>query len=400
MAKQTLHRLDPRTAMTIKTPGRHSDGGGLYLAIDKKGRRRWCFMYVRGGKRTELGLGGGRDIKLTDARDAAAEHRKTLKKGGDPRAAPEQPKTAIFGEYADAYIETHKAGWKNQKHIDQWTMTLTKYAAPLRKRLVHSITTEDILAVLTPIWNRTPETAERLRGRLEKVLDAAKVENLRSGDNPARWRGHLEHPLTKRRYLSRGHHAALPYAELPDFLAQLRTRVAGAGQALEFAILTATRTSEVLGAQWQEFELADEGSLWVIPKERMKAQREHRVPLSDQAVSLLRVRQAARDKKTAKPTDFVFCADDQPTKPLSIMAMSMLLRRMGYAAGVVTVHGFRSTFRDWASETTATPHDVCEMALAHSIGNKTEAAYRRGDLLQKRRELMVAWAEFCGPGSI
>lgn len=390
MATRTLNKLDPRTAATIKTAGRHSDGGGLYLSIDPTGRRRWVFMYTRDGKRTELGLGGGRDLSLANARKEAGTLRTILASGGDPRSAREKQERQTFGEVADAYVEAMRPSWRNAKHAAQWAMTLTKYAAPIRPRMVEAISTREILEVLQPLWQRTPETAERLRGRIENVLDAAKAKGLRSGENPARWRGHLDQLLPKRQRLSRGHHTALPYADVPAFMANLRGREATAARALEFAILTAARSGEVLGATWAEIDL--DGAVWTVPAARMKAGREHRVPLTTCAVELLRGLDAARDAEKAKPSDRVF-PSAKGDKPLSSMAMAMLLRRMGSA---VTAHGFRSAFRDWASETTGFPHEVCEMALAHTIGNKAEAAYRRGDLFNKRRALMDAWASYCG----
>lgn len=389
MATRTLNKLDPRTAATIKTAGRHSDGGGLYLSIDPTGRRRWVFMYTRDGKRTELGLGGGRDLTLANARKEAGTLRTILASGGDPRSAREKQERQTFGEVADAYVEAMRPSWRNAKHAAQWAMTLTKYAAPIRPRMVETISTRDILEVLQPLWQRTPETAERLRGRIENVLDAAKAKGLRTGENPARWRGHLDQLLPKRQRLSRGHHAALPYVDVPAFMSDLREREATAARALEFAILTAARSGEVLGATWAEIDL--DGAVWVIPAARMKAGREHRVPLSTRTVELLEALDAVRAADKAKPIDPVFAG--AKGKSLSSMAMAMLLRRMGSA---VTAHGFRSAFRDWASETTGFPHEVCEMALAHAIGNKAEAAYRRGDLFNKRRGLMDAWASYCG----
>lgn len=287
-------------------------------------------------------------------------------------------------------MEAMRPSWRNAKHAAQWTMTLTKYAAPIRPRMVETISTREILEVLQPLWQRTPETAERLRGRIENVLDAAKAKGLRTGENPARWRGHLDQLLPKRQRLSRGHHTALPYAEAPSFMADLRGREATAARALEFAILTAARSGEVLGATWAEIGV--DGAVWTVPAARMKAGREHRVPLSTAAVELVRALDAARDAEKAQPSDPVF-PNVKGGKPLSSMAMAMLLRRMG---SPVTAHGFRSAFRDWASETTGFPHEVCEMALAHTIGNKAEAAYRRGDLFAKRRGLMDAWASYCG----
>ncbi|MGS1015501.1 tyrosine-type recombinase/integrase [Allosphingosinicella humi] len=384
MARRTLNKLSATQAAKITKPGRHSDGGGLYLFIDQHGRRRWIFMYVRDGRRTELGLGGGRDLSLANARAEAAKLREILAMGGDPKAErAKDERIPTFGECADAYVEAMKPSWRNAKHAAQWTMTLTKYAKPMRGKSVNAISTQDVLDVLQGLWRRTPETAERLRGRIENVLDAAKAKGHRSGENPARWRGHLDQLLPKRQRLSRGHHAALPYDAMPDFMADLRGRSAVAARALEFTILTAARSGEVLGAQWDEIDT--EKKVWTIPAERMKAGREHRVPLPPRAMEIV----AAMAKLG---TEGYLFPGPKPKKPLSSMAMAMLLRRM---KAEITVHGFRSTFRDWASETTGFPHEVCEMALAHTIGNKAEAAYRRGDLFDKRRKLMEAWAGYC-----
>lgn len=384
MAGRALNKLSATQATKIRTPGRHSDGGGLYLFVDQHGRRRWIFMYARNGKRTELGLGGGRDLSLANARVEATKLREVLAGGGDPKSErAKNDRIPTFGECADAYVEVMKPSWRNAKHAAQWTMTLTKYANSVRGKQVDEIGTQDVLDVLQSLWKRTPETAERLRGRIENVLDAAKAKGHRSGDNPARWRGHLDQLLPKRQRLSRGHHAALAYDTVPDFMASLRGRSAVAARALEFTVLTAARSGEVLGAMWNEIDL--DKKVWAIPPTRMKAGREHRVPLSPRAMEIV-------DAMRKLGTESYVFPGPKPKKPLSSMAMAMLLRRM---KAEITVHGFRSTFRDWASETTGFPHEVCEMALAHTIGNKAEAAYRRGDLFDKRRNLMEAWARYC-----
>lgn len=388
MGKRTLNKLDARTAATLNKPGRHSDGGGLYLSIDLQNRRRWVFLYTKSGKRIELGLGAARDISLALARKEAGRLRSILASGGDPRAARERQQQMTFAQCSDTYIQSMRPSWRSAKHAAQWSTTLTKYAAPLRSRLVDTVGTHEILEVLQPLWQRAPETAERLRGRIERVLDSAKAKGLRNGENPARWRGHLDQLLPKRQRLSRGHHKALPYSDIPSFMLDLRTHEAPAANALEFAILTASRTSEVLGATWREIDL--NAATWIIPAERMKAGREHRVPLSVPAIQLLRSLELARNLERATPLDPVFV--NAKGNALSNMAMAMLLRRIQQN---VTVHGFRSAFRDWASETTSFAHEVCEMALAHTISNKAEAAYRRGDLFLKRRTLMDAWARFC-----
>jgi integrase len=388
---RSINKLSARAVETLKAPGRYSDGGNLYLSISDNGGRRWVFMYRFAGKQREMGLGSASraGTSLARARDLAAEARIALAAGLDPlemrRAARQAERTLpTFAECADAFIETHRSSWRNDKHIAQWIVTLSTHCAPIRGMPIDKIDTEAVLKVLQPIWERLPETAKRLRGRLEKVLDAAAVRGFRTGENPARWRGHLQNLLAKPKTLSRGHHAALPYEQVPEFMAQLRVRQSLAARALEFVILTACRSGEVRGARWDEIDLGK--TVWVIPADRMKAGKEHRVPLSDRATNLLT---SLRETRTS---DFVF-PGTTPGKPLSGMAMAMQLRRMKRDA--ITVHGFRSTFRDWASETTSFPHEVCEQALAHAIGNKTEAAYRRGDLFDKRRKLMEAWAQFC-----
>jgi integrase len=390
MARRTLNRLSAKEAERLKAPGRHSDGGGLYLSIDGNGRRRWVFLYVRRGRRVELGLGGGRDMALASARTEATALRAVLANGEDPKAArASNDPVPTFGQCADAYIEAMHPSWRNAKHAAQWRMTLKTYAKPIRNRLVDDITTQDVLDILQPLWMRVPETAQRLRGRIESVLDAAKARGQRSGENPARWRGHLNQLLPKRRCLTRGHHATLAYDDIPAFMADLRVRPAVAARALEFTILTACRTCEALGAVWDEIDV--ERKLWTIPPSRMKAAKEHRVPLSRRSMEIVA---AMREYGTEGP---LFPGpkpkqSPQPKQPLSTMAMAMLLRRMRSG---ITVHGFRSSFRDWASEVTGFSHEVCEMALAHTIANKAEAAYRRGDLFEKRRKLMEAWASYC-----
>jgi integrase len=392
-----LNRLNDRgiASAGIK-PGRHADGGGLYLVVDRPGgkaaAKRWVFLYRNDGRLREMGLGGLVNVGLADARVKAQEARRILgdrATRGDPLAERRKAAGAVptFGEFADAFVETKGKGWRNEKHRAQWAMTLREYAAPLRGKRIDMIQTEDVLAVLSPIWTEKPETASRLRGRIERVLDAAKAKGLRAVENPARWRGHLDHLLSKRQKLTRGHHAALAYADVPDFIARLRERPAVAASALEFLILTAARTGEVLGTQWSEINL--EAKLWIVPKERMKSHREHRVPLAERAIAIVREMEAARTD------DHVF-PGQRRGRPLSNMSMEMLLRRM--KADGVTVHGFRSAFRDWAGDKTTFPREVAEAALAHSIENETEAAYRRSDALEKRRRLMDAWAAFCAAG--
>ena len=379
-----INRLNARAVATIMKHGRHADGGGLYLSISPNGGRRWVFLFRWHGKPTEIGFGSARDVTLARARELASQARAKLAEGINPKDARKPSEGATFGECADRQIEAMRPSWRNNRHAAQWKMTLQDYAARLRRLPVDRITTEDVLSVLKPLWNDKPETASRLRGRIERVLDAAKAQGLRNGENPARWRGHLDQLLPKRQRLTRGHHAAMGYIELPAFMANLQVREATAAPALEFAILTAARSSEVLGARWDEFDL--NRAVWIVPSQRMKSGREHRVPLSQRALKIVKVMHEARDG------DFVF-PGQKPDKPLSATALLVLLRRMKIESA--TVHGFRSTFRDWAAECTNFPNEVCEAALAHVIENKAEAAYRRGDLFDKRRKLMDAWAVHC-----
>jgi integrase len=379
-----INRLNARAVATITKHGRHADGGGLYLSISPNGGRRWVFLYRWHGKPTEIGFGSARDVKLARARELASAARSKLSEGINPKDVRRHTEGATFGECADRVLEAMRPSWRNPKHAAQWEMTLREYAAPLRRLPVDAITTGDVLSVLKRLWHDKPETASRLRGRIERVLDAAKAQGLRSGENPARWRGHLDQLLPKRQRLTRGHHAAMSYADLPAFMADLQSRQATAALALEFAILTAARSGEVLGARWDEFDL-DHG-IWTVPAERMKAGREHRVPLSRRALKIVKALNEARDGE-------VVFTGQKSGKPLSVMALAMVLRRMKIDG--VTVHGFRSAFRDWAAECTNFTNEVCEAALAHVIENKAEAAYRRGDLFDKRRKLMEAWAAYC-----
>ncbi|WP_408589409.1 tyrosine-type recombinase/integrase [Novosphingobium sp.] len=383
MTSHALNRLSATRVAAIKEAGRYADGGGLFLFVDDT-RRRWLFRYTWHGTKKEIGIGSARSLSLAKAREKAAEFRAMLATGKNPKSERIKAQRIVtFGEYADAFVETMSPSWKNAKHIAQWKMTLTTYAAPIRSLLLHELDTDDVLKVLKPHWSRVPETADRLRGRIENVLDAAKANGLRDGENPARWRGHLDQLLPRRRKSRQGHHAALPFDQMQSFMSKLSDRPAVAARALEFLILTAARTSEVLDANWDEIDLRQR--IWIIPANRMKAEREHRVPLSDSATAIL----IATPETERTGLIFKRTAEEQP---LSIMAMSMLLRRMGIQA---TVHGFRSSFRDWASETTNFPNEVCEMALAHTIPGKAKAAYRRGDLFNKRCELMAAWAKYC-----
>lgn len=390
-----MKRLTALDVRRKKKPGLYSDGLGLYMQVRGGGAKSWIFRYRVGSKLRDMGLGSVNAINLAEARERAAKCRNLRANGVDPIEQRRQEKTAKFAEAArvmtfeqcaTAFIRAHKAGWKNAKHAAQWTATLKTYAYPVFSALpVASVDTALVLKVLEPIWNDKTETATRVRGRIESVLDWARVRGHRHGENPARWRGHLDHLLPKRSKVAAvRHHTALPYDDLPAFMASLRTQTGNAARALEFCILTASRTGETIGARWDEIDM--QAKLWTIPPARMKARREHRVPLPQQAMAILRQMQAHAE------AEFVF-PGDKPNRPLSSMALLMLLRRM--KRDDLTVHGFRSTFRDWAAERTMFPSEVAEMALAHTLSDKVEAAYRRGDLFDKRKLLAETWANFC-----
>jgi integrase len=385
MAK-AVGRLSTLTISRAKS-GMHPDGRGLYLQVSGPRARSWVFRYTINGKTHYLGLGSAYTIDLKRAREDARKARELVHDGIDPIEARKARrmhqrladiKTITFDQAADAYITSHEAGWGNPKHRQQWRNTLKDYASPLIGDLaVSAVDTGLVLKVLEPVWTSRPETASRLRGRIESVLDWAKVRGHRDGENPARWKGHLDHLLPARSRVRKvQHHAALPYGEINALLTLLRAQKGITPLALEFTILTATRTGEVLGARWSEVDTA--AAMWVIRASRMKGGREHRVPLCERALAIL-------EEMRGRDHELVF--------PLSEKAMAMLLRRIG--RNDVTVHGFRSTFRDWAAETTAYPNHVVELALAHAISNGVEAAYRRGDLFEKRRRLMADWARYC-----
>ena len=377
-------------------PGYYFDGAGLYLQVAKGGSKSWILRYVLNSKAREMGLGSLVTFSLADARLRATEQRKLIADGIDPIEARRSnlmdkrladANTITFDKAACAFIEANEAGWRSDKHGEQWRNTLTTYASPVIGGLpVSAVSTPLVLQILQPIWATKTETASRVRGRIEKVLDWAKVQGYRTGDNPAAWKGHLSEALPKpSKVANAGHHAALPWSEIGSFMVKLRGMPGAASLAAQLIILTAARTSEVIESKWSEFNL--DAGLWVIPKERMKGFREHRIPLSKQAMDVLR-----QIKWDNKVSDFVF-PNAKLEKPISNMACLALLRRMG--RDDLTMHGFRSTFRDWAAESTAYPRDVCEMALAHAIEDKSEAAYRRGDLLEKRALLMADWGNRC-----
>jgi integrase len=392
-----VKRLTARQAMTAKPePGRSAamlaDGGNLYLQAtigkDDAVHRSWVFRYELDGRRHDLGLGSLDTLNLAEAREKARGLRQQLLDGIDPFTARQQAKKArlaklaaearamTFKQSAEACIASHEDAWKNAKHRAQWRSTLETYAYPVIGDLsVDDIATGHIVRVLQPIWKDKPETASRVRGRIEKVLGWATVRGFRSGDNPARWRGHLQELFAAKTKLRPvNHHAALPYTDVPAFVAELRGRDSLSARALEFTLLTAVRTGETIGATWDEIDFA--AKVWTIPAARMKAGKAHRIPLSDQAIKILTV--------VPREGEHIF--------PLSNMAMLELLR--GMRPGT-TVHGFRSSFRDWAAERTSYPNEVAEAALAHTVGDKVEKAYRRGDLFEKRRRLMADWSAWC-----
>ena len=405
-----IGKLKALTVARVKKPGMYGDGGGLYLQVTSSGARSWIFRYwteerdatgqivrdemgkVRGRSR-EMGLGSFNVVNLEHARELAGEYRKLRRQGVDPiemrrkaktEAALSAAKSITFAKCAQDYIKSHRAGWRSAKNLQQWENTLATYAEPIIGALpVQAVDTALMCKVLEPIWTTKPETASRVRRRIESILDWAKVRGYREGENPARWRGHLDKLLPARSKVRKvKHHAALPYAEMPAFMAELHKREDTSARALEFAILTAARSGEVLAARWEEFDLA--GAVWAVPAEHMKTGKEHRVPLAPRTVKIV--------KDMVRSSEFVF-PRDKSGKPLSERALWKKLRHMKVENA--SAHGFRSTFRDWAAERTNYPNHVVEMALAHAIGDSVEAAYRRGDLFDKRRRLMDEWARFC-----
>jgi integrase len=384
----------PRIAKLSK-PGRYGDGNGLYLQISNWKTKSWCLRYQLAGRSREMGLGSVADISLKDAREKARAVRGQLIDGDDPIDArkakrqalrAERAKRVTFKEAAAKYIASHKAGCRSAKHADQWTATLVTYAYPVIGNLgVADIDTGHITRILEPIWGAKTDTASRIRGRIENILDWAKARHFRQGDNPARWKGHMENLLPAKAKVSKvRHQPAMSFSDVPTFMDELKRRESISARALEFTILTAARTNESIGAKWEELDL--KAGIWTVPGERMKAGREHRVPLSTRAIAILA--KLPREKGSL----FVF-PGGKARKPLSNMGMLQLLR--GMRGKDITVHGFRSSFRDWAGEATNYPRELAEAALGHVLGDKAEAAYRRGDALEKRRKLMEAWARYC-----
>ncbi|MEQ1768501.1 MAG: integrase arm-type DNA-binding domain-containing protein [Devosia sp.] len=386
MIARSIHKLSDPAVKAAKLPGRYSDGGGLYLNVSARGARSWLFMWTpAGGKRREMGLGGYPAVTLARARAKASDCREIAAGGGDPIVERDKTPEKTFGEAADEFISSIESEWRNKKHRWQWQQTLRDRCAAIRGKLVSQVTTEDVLKVLKPMWTAQPETAARLRGRIERVLNFAKVKGWRSGENPAAWRDNLRNILPKQSKLARGHYAAMPYPDLPAFMTDLRAVDGPAARALEVTILTASRSGEAIGMRWDELDL--DAALWTVPASRMKAGEEHLVPLTARVVVILR--------KLAETAvgPHVFPSPAAKHKPLSNMAMMMLMRRMKH--GDLTVHGFRSTFRDWCGDQTTFPREVAEAALAHKVGNAVEQAYRRSSALEKRRKLMDAWSRYC-----
>src|SRR5665213_258341 len=390
-----IGRLTSIGLSKVKSVGMYADGGGLYLQVSDAKARSWIFRFSLNGRSREMGLGPLHDVSLADAREKAADCRKLKRKGMDPieardaerkRALLEAASAITFKDAAESYIKAHGVSWQNAKHADQWKSTLKTYAYPVIGSLpIQSVDVGLILKVIEPIWTTKPETASRVRGRIEAVLDWAAARGYRQGENPARWRGHLENLLPRPSKVRQvEHHAALPYAEIGAFIVELQKQNGTAARALEFLILTAARTGEVIGAQWEEIDLAQK--LWTVPADRMKGRKAHRVPLSVRALAIIESMQDIRDG------DFVF-PGGKADEPLSNMAMLAVLKRM--SRGDLTAHGFRSSFRDWVAERTSYPSELAEMALAHTVADKVEAAYRRGDMFEKRRRLMHEWARYC-----
>lgn len=403
---RSLNKLSEVGVRAAKQPGRHSDGGGLYLNVSASGGKSWVFMWTPpGGKRREMGLGAYPTVTLAKARALAASYRVDIAEGRDPIAERDQTPEPTFLEAGRQLIASIKSEWSNAKHEEQWTHTVEVRCASMHALKVSAIATDHILKVLRQqvttkyrgvektgeFWLLMPETAGRVRNRIERILDFCRTKGWRTGENPARWKGHLAHLLPKPATLIRGHQRAMPYEEVPAFMADLREQTGLTARAAEFTVLNMSRSNEVLGAEWPEFDLA--AKLWTIPKERMKMGKEHVVPLSDRSVEILTELKGAG-------TNHRFVFPGQPRKsdgeerPLSDMAMLMLIRRMGYD---VTMHGFRSSARDWAGDETSFPREIVEHALAHKVGDSVEAAYRRMTALMKRRELMKTWAAYCYP---
>ena len=382
---RSIHKLTDIGIKAISETGRHSDGGGLYLRVANTTSKSWSFMWNRKGKRFEIGMGSYPAVSLANARKQATKFREIVANGEDPRQLRLKENEPTFSECVEKVLDDMESQWSNEKHRYRWRQTLgSSYCKKIENRRVSDIAMEDVLAVLKPIWEEKTETASRLLGRIERVLNFAKVKGWREGENPAAWRGNLENVLPKPRKLKNGHLAALHYRYVPEFMKELCENQSLAARALELTIFTVGRTGEVLGARWEEFNFTD--CLWTVPSSRMKARKEHIVPLTDHAIELLRQLEAN------KLSDWVF-PGQRKEKPISNMAMQMLLRRM--KRNDITVHGFRSSFRDWAGDETMFPREIAEGCLAHIIGNSVEQAYRRSTAIERRRQLLNAWTEYC-----
>ncbi len=400
---KAINRLSDKSAKALKLPGYFADGSGLYLCVKPSGSKSWIFRYMIAGRAREMGLGSFPLFGLADARERRDVERRKLSDGIDPIAARDAAKQvneqaqrlavakrATFDDCVNRFLAAKSVEWENIKHRAQWRSTLETYVAPYFGALpVQDVDTDLVLKALTPIWTTKTETATRLRGRIEAVLDWATVSKLRSGENPARWRGNLDKLLPKPSKVAKvAHHPALPYREINPFLESLAPLEATAARSLETIIHTALRTNEVIGAKWEEIDF--DAAIWTVPASRMKMKKTHRVPLTEPALRVL------RNCCDMRINDYVFPSPNSTQgrpRPLSNMAMLQLLDRMSRRD--ITPHGFRSTFRDWAAEQTSFPREVCEMVLAHSVANDTEKAYQRGDMFEKRRNLMNAWANYC-----
>jgi integrase len=395
---RNIHRLSAVKVVSLKRPGYYADGGNLYLRIAPGGTKGWIFRFTIQGRTRDAGLGTFPAVSLGRAREEAQRWRELVAAGADPIEARKEKREAAliaaaravtFEQSAHAFIESHEAGWKCDKHRFEWRSTLARYAHPVIGPLpVQAVDTALVLKVLEPIWTKKPETASRVRGRIEAVLNWAKVRGYREGENPAQWRGHLDQLLPgKRKVRQVTHHAAMPYRDIGTLMAKLRSDVTPSARLLEFLILTATRVSETLGARWDEVDFGQR--MWTISAGRMKAGREHRVPLSVRAIAIL------KHMAEFRRNEFVFPGAKQG-RPLTRNVLVTLFQRLELK---VTSHGFRSSFRDWAAEATNFPREAAELALAHAVGDSVERAYQRGDLLEKRRKLMEAWAAYCGRNS-
>jgi len=384
---RAIHKLNDAKVKAANKAGRLSDGGGLYLRVSQSGSKSWSYMWNQSGNRSEYGLGPYPAVSLSLARSKASDCREAVARGENPKSLFEKTAEKTFAECVRDFLEKNEKAWANAKHRDQWEMTLgPTYCSKILKKRPSEITKADVLAVLNPIWATKTETATRLRGRIERVLNANKPEaGWQGGDNPAAWRGNLDAILPKpSRLKDVKHHAAMPYKDVPAFVTTLSERPGLSARALELLVYTCCRSGEVLNAQWPEFDL--EQRLWTIPKERMKMKVPHVVPLTDPALELL------QDLYNKRRDEWVFPGNKR-NKPLSGMVLEMLLRRMNY--GQFTPHGFRSSFRDWAGDETEFAREVAEGCLAHKVGDATENAYRRSTALKKRRNLLNAWANYC-----